>query len=291
MLVIILICGISFLIGGSIGNRLAAQGITADINLEKHQGKILWVLIAIASIILSMYLLSILNLMHQVLFIIPTFIRLYIQAYSYKLILASGCLVLGLLVFLELSGKSSPRRMLQLSMAVVILTIPLTIFLHFCLPVTNSLDKPRVRDEVVVLQTTSYTCAPSSIATLARFIGKHRSLSERDVVKLTMTNRFGTSTLAEIRAMEKLGLNPKYKYGLTRQDLIKVDRPALLHVRLRMPGRVISHAVALLSVDSQQKVLTIADPLSGIQKMKFAQLKGYWLGEAVFVDKPNLLGD
>ena len=39
MLVIVLICGISFLIGGSIANRLAARGITADIKSGKTSGK------------------------------------------------------------------------------------------------------------------------------------------------------------------------------------------------------------------------------------------------------------
>ncbi len=284
MFVIVLVCVISFLIGGLFGKKLAERGITTDINLEKYHGQILLGLIAIAILILSMYLLSVFNLMHRLIFIIPTFIRLYLQAYFDKLILGLGCLILGLLVFLELSGKSSPRRMFQLSIAVGIVTVPLVIFLNLSLPLTNSLDKPKVKDELVVLQTTNYTCAPSSIATLGRFTGKHPNLSERDVVKLANTNKFGTSTLAEIRAMEQLGLNPKYEYGLTVRDLVKIDRPALLHVRLKISGTVISHAVALLSVNSQQQVLIIADPLSGLQKIKFDRLKGYWLGEAIFVN-------
>ncbi len=284
MFVIVLVCGISFLIGGLFGKKLAARGITTDINLEKYHGQILLGLIAIATLILSMYLLSVFNLMHRVIFIIPTFIRLYLQAYFDKLILGLGCLILGLLVFLELSGKSSPRRMFQLSIAVGIVTVPLVIFLNLSLPLTNSLDKPKVKNELVVLQTTNYTCAPSSIATLGRFTGKHPNLSELDVVKLANTNKFGTSTLAEIRAMEQLGLNPKYEYGLTVRDLVKIDRPALLHVRLKISGTVISHAVALLSVNSQQQVLIIADPLSGLKKIKFDRLKGYWLGEAIFVN-------
>ncbi|MGK7874627.1 MAG: hypothetical protein AB4426_15380 [Xenococcaceae cyanobacterium] len=60
-------------------------------------------------------------------------------------------------------------------------------------------------------------------------------------------------------------------------------QPALLHVRERIAGRVIAHAVALLSVDISEKFLTIANPLSGIQVKTFEQMEGYWLGEAVFV--------
>ena len=283
MLGIFLACIISFLIGGFCGKKLAARGITANTNLEKHQGKILSGLIASVTIIVSTYLLNMFNLIHRVLFFVPPIILLYLGAYPYEIVLTSGCFVLGLLLFLELSGKTSFRRKLQLLFTLVILTVPLTIFLNYYLPITNSLGESTITKDGVVFQTTPYTCAPSSIATLAIFTGKHPNITEKQVVKLTMTNKFGTSTLAEIRAMEKLGLNPQYKSGLTVQDLVKIDRPAILHVRLKSAGRIISHAVALLSIDPAKQVLIIADPLSGIKEMKFDRLKGYWFGEVIFV--------
>jgi len=284
MLVNILTCVISFFIGGFIGKKLAAKGITIDANLEKHQGKIIFGLIAIASIILSIYFLSLFNLVYRLFFFIPTIIILYLGSIPYQLVVPSGCLVLGLLIFLELSGKSSQKRKLQLFFAVVILTVPLTIFFNYSLPIANSLEESIITSDGAVRQTTFYTCAPASIATLARrFTKKYANITEKEVAKLTMTNRFGTTVLAEIKAMEKLGLNPKYKHSLSVQDLIKIDRPAILHVRIGPPGKQIGHAVALLSIDPQEKVLIIADPLSGINEIQFDRLKGYWIGEAVFV--------
>jgi len=283
MLEILVTCAVSFVVGGFLGKKLAARGITANTNLEKHQGKILLGLIAAVIIIVSIYLLNLFNLIHQVLFFVPPILLLYIGAYPYEIVLIAGFFVLGLLLFLELSGKSSFHRKLQLFFAIAILTAPLTVFLNSYLPLTNSLGESIITQDGIVFQSTSYTCAPSSIATLARFTKKHPNITEKDVVKLTKTNKFGTSTLAEIRAMEKLGLNPEYKNGLTIQDLVKINQPGVLHVRLKSGGRTIGHAVALLSVDPAKQVLIIADPLSGMKEIKFSQLKGYWFGEIVLI--------
>lgn len=284
MLVIFSICTIAFLIGSCCGKILAARGITADFSLQKYHNKILFLLISCFTIVLLLYSLSLLNIIHQVLFFIPTMGILYIQAYPYKFILTLGFLILGLLLFLEISDRTSRKRKKKSYLIIGILSIPLMVLLNFCLPVTNSLNQPKVIDRIIVLQTSPYTCAPASIATLARFTGKHPYLSELDAVKLTMTNRFGTSTLAEIQAMEQLGLKPSFRYGLSLKDLLKIDRPAILHVRVKLKysGRIVAHAVALLSIDREDLALIVADPLSGIKKIPFNKLKGYWFGEAVF---------
>ena len=284
MVFIALICCVCALFGVFVGSKLAARGIRTDSTLEKCQGGILLGLIAIAGIIFSLVLIDRLNLIHWLPLIIPAFIQLYIAEYATDLILGSGCFILGLLLSVELLGKRSPKGMRQLFVAVAAIILPLTILLHYSLPVTGMIGEPRVI-EGVVLQTTPYTCAPASIATLARFIGKHPHLSERDVATLTKTDRFGTSTLAEIRAMGKLGLEPKYKYGLKIEELAKTGQPALLHVREKFRGKFITHAVALLSVDTEKQFLTIGNPLSGIQVKTFKQMEGYWLGEAVFVNR------
>jgi len=51
------------------------------------------------------------------------------------------------------------------------------IILYYTLPITGMASEPLVI-EGVVLQTTSQTCAPASIATLARLVGLDPNLSE-----------------------------------------------------------------------------------------------------------------
>ncbi len=147
---------------------------------------------------------------------------------------------------------------------------------------------PIVLDEYVeraeVHQTTAYTCAPASIATLMRLTGLDTNSSERAVVEIAGTTRRGTSTLAELHAMEDLGLAPRFARRLTVDSLVAHGGPALLHVNEPLPGgRRIRHAVALMELDTVQRTLVIGNPLRGRQVITFDQLDGYWIGEAVFV--------
>ena len=285
MLTLAVNCCVSLIIGAFLGSQLAARGIRADSTLENQQGIILSGLIAIAAIIFSLVIVDKLNLVHLLPLIIPSITLLYIGGYASQTILALGCVILGLLVFLELRGKLYPQRMFQLFAAVVIIVIPLAILIHFSVPIIDMVGEPRVIREIVVLQTTPYTCAPATIATLARFVAKHPQITEREVVALTNTDRFGTRTLAEIWAMEKLGLEPQYQYGLKLGDLVKKKLPALLHVREQEEdsGESFSHAVALLLVKPKEHLMILGNPLYGLQVKTFAQMKEYWQGEAVFV--------
>jgi predicted double-glycine peptidase len=190
--------------------------------------------------------------------------------------------VLGLLLAMELSQKKTLSQIRQLLFAIGAIAFAFSILLHYSLPITGAIGKAKVVNGVV-LQTTSFTCAPASIATLARFVGKHPNISERDVTELTHTNRFGTSTLAEIRAIQQLGLQPKYEDGLSISDLVKTNRPALLHVRENYQGQYINHAVALLNTDAKKQIVIIANPLYSLQIKTFKEIENYWLGEAIFV--------
>lgn len=275
---------VAFVIGAVVGKKLASQGISADkrFDTDHHQGWFLGGIIAIAFVVLLLLILYKLNLVKLVHYVIPTIIILYLSAYIYQAIICLGFFVLGLLIFLELEGIKSKERMIQLFIGIVAISFPISILIHSSLPITHLVKEPKIVDGVV-LQTTSYTCAPSSIATLARLFGKYPNILEKDVVELTKTTRNGTSTLAEIRAMGELGLAPEYRHNLTVDDLVKINKPGLLHVKVKYNNKEIAHTVALLSVNSKEKTVTIADPLSGINLKKFDDLKGYWMDEAVFV--------
>jgi hypothetical protein len=137
------------------------------------------------------------------------------------------------------------------------------------------------------MQTTPYTCAPSTIATLARYTKKDPNFTEKAAIALTKTNRFGTTTLAEIRALTKLGLNPQYRHNLTIDDLISLGHPALMHVKEKNKsgkGLRFSHAVAYLAADPTKQLVLIGNPLYGLQIKAFHELDQYWFGEIITVN-------
>lgn len=74
--------------------------------------------------------------------------------------------------------------------------------------------------------------------------------------------------------------------GLTLDDLIATGKPAILTVKEPVDGVIFNHAVALLSIDGKARTVTIGNPLYGRQVLTFEQMKGYWIGQAIFVTYP-----
>ena len=286
MTITVLVCALVFACGGMLGRNLAAIGITSDNALKNYQKPLVWMLIAVLPLLGTLVILDKLHLASVLPQIFPAMLLIYLAGYFNEAIAGMGCFFLGLLLFLELSGKRSRQKIVQLMVALSAIAFALSILFFFLQPVRAMVAKPKIINGVV-MQTTPYTCAPASIATLARFTKQYPLITEQTVVKLTKTNRFGTTTLSEIRAMEKLGLNPQYRHNLTINDAIALNKPALLHVKeKRKTGKGVrfSHAVALLSIDSQKGLILIANPLYGMQIKTFEEFDRYWFGEAILVN-------
>ena len=281
MFVIILLSLVPFILGGILGYLLAKKGINANNALANHQ-KLVYIILGVSvSVVMAVIILSKLKLA-----LLPVIIPLIIGEFFDKFIFSLGCFGVGLLIFIELRSWRNWKRLSEMVLAVTIMTLCLGWLSYYLLPVTPLLGKSNIINDIVI-QTTNYTCVPASIATLGRYIGKYPNLSERDVVKLTHTNRFGTSNLAEIWALEKLGLSPEYQQNLKIADLIKMNKLAILHVNepTVSPADTISHAIALLDINLEQKYLVVGNPLIGKQIKKFALMEsGYWKGEAVFIN-------
>lgn len=278
MLYLFLITFISLLIGGMLGHYLAGRGVTADNALERYQNYVIWIVLFIALLVLGFLLVGRFQLTH----LIPLIVRLYIGGHLTDVVLMGGTFSQGLLLGLELPGHHSSKRMIQLGLALVIISAPLFILLHYAQPITGLLGSPKVVDNVV-LQTTDFTCAPASIATLGRWLGSHPELSEEAVTKMARTNRLGTSILSEIRTLKKLGFEIEFQEKLTVADLIQRNQPALLHVKENIGGVLMDHAVALLSIEPKRQSLIIANPIDGIQEMTTEAMNLYWRQEAIFV--------
>lgn len=285
MLELILICIGTFFLGAWSGKLLAARGITADNALENHQKPLIWIIVGLGLVIAILLIIDNFNLAGLLPKIFPSIILIYFAGYLHHLIIGFGFFTFGLLLLLELSGKRSRQRMFQLIISLGAIACALSILFVFLRPVNHLIGAAKIIDDVV-WQTTAYTCAPSSIATLGRYSKINPNSTEKEVVKLTKTNRFGTTTLAEIRAMEKLALSPEYRHNLDLNDLLELNKLALLHVKEVNPknGNKFSHAVALLLINPLEKVVIIGNPLYGIQIKTFASMDDYWLGEAILVN-------
>ena len=275
---LIFLSALAFSMGFWSGSVLAQRGVTADTALLNHQRQVYrWGAIALAVVLLFVIVMTAGKQSPWV----PSFLLLYLGAYWLQsvLIACMGCV--GFFVGLERSGWRDRHRLQQLSLFVCIGVAAVGFLLHQQRPISNLLAAPRMIDGVV-FQTTSYSCAAASIATLSHYLPLDAPVTEAEVVRLARTSRMGTSTLAEIRAMRALGMAPEYRRHLTIDDLVQRNQRAILHVMEPIGTAKIGHAIALIDVDTETKTLKIANPLSGPAVKSFEDLEGYWLHEAVF---------
>lgn len=286
MLLLALFSLIAFASGGIWGKKLAEVGVTSDNALLKHEKFFVNLVIASAGVFLILIALDKFNLTSLLPKIIPPIILIYLAGWYYSIIFVAGFFILGLLLFIELNGKYSKAKIYQLTIALTLISLTLSILAYYLKPIDKLLDEPKIINGVV-MQTTFYTCAPSAIANLARYTKKHPQLTEKDAIKYTKTNRFGTTTLSEITAMKQLGLNPQYYHNLTVEDLFEMNKPALLHVKERNKndeGVRFSHAVALFALEPNKKLLMIGNPYYGLQIKTAQEMDNYWFGEAITVN-------
>ncbi len=285
MISLVLVCALAFAVGCIFGQNLAAKGITSDNALKNYQKPLVWLLIAIAPFLGILIILDKFDLAPLLPKILPSMLLIYLAGYFNEIIVWSGCFFLGLLICLELSGKRHRQKIVQLLIAIGVISFALSILLFFLQPVQALVTQPKIINGIV-MQTTPYTCAPASIATLVRYTQKNSQLTEREAVRLTKTNRFGTTTLSELRAMKQLDLNPQYRHNLSINDLIVLNQPALMHVKeKRKTGKGVrfSHAVAYLGIDPAKELILIGNPLYGMQIKTFNDLEEYWFGEAILI--------
>jgi len=269
---LILVVALALVAGILAGRTLARRGVTAANALTGRQAQAYAVFLGVAALGAILYWGPRLAWM-------PTWFALYSEAMVWDGARALAAVALGLLLGLEWGGRRDRARRRQLLGGSAVLILATAFLLYRSLPVTGILRPPAVLDGIVI-QTTPYTCAPAAIATLARFTGLDSGMTERDAVRLAGTTREGSSARAELRALRALGLSPGFRRHLTA-DSLRFLGPAILHVNEPVFSTTIRHAVALLAVDTAARTITVGNPLSGWQVKRFAELSGYWDGEAV----------
>ena len=286
MWVLALFSALAFAAGGLWGKKLASQGITSDNALLEHQLFFVRAIIVVALFFLVLIAIDKFNLTPFLPQIFPAIILIYLAGWYHGIVFVAGFFVWGLLLFLELNGKYSYRKIFQLIIALSLISFVLSVFSYMLKPIDKLLNESKIVNGVV-MQTTFYTCAPSAIATLSRYTKQHPQLTEKEALKYTKTNRFGTTTLRELQAMTQLNLNPQYHHNLTTDDLFKLNRPALLHVKERNKndeGVRFAHAVALFFANPKYQLFVIGNPYYGLQIKTVTDMDNYWYGEAIIVN-------
>lgn len=137
--------------------------------------------------------------------------------------------------------------------------------------------------EGICMQSTGYTCGPTTIATLLYFHGI--KASESEMAKLCFSHNYtGSHALTIIRGMRLKFPDPEYSIHydyLSWENLIDKCKKAILEVYY---NEKLDHVAVLLEIDDNGVVL--GDPLFGIiKKTKSEFLDGYYLGKAYWVEK------
>jgi len=179
---------LGFCLGAPVGHYLASRGVTAETALKGRALPAVIVVVVAAATAAVFYF-------RQRFLWIPPMPLLYAEAWLTPGLQILAGFALGLVVFLEWPGRHDRKRRQSLVLASIAFLACLGYLVWQAVPLTNRLGAPSLRDGVV-MQTTSYTCAPSSIATLARHVLGDTTATERSVTALSGTTRGGTNTLA-----------------------------------------------------------------------------------------------
>ena len=139
-------------------------------------------------------------------------------------------------------------------------------------------SEPQVRGGIV-LQTTGYTCVPSSAATCLKALGIEAAEAElaREAYTSTTGTTFGRMGWVIGRRLKGSGWKYRHAGRARWEDL---TAPALLDV----DHGGIRHAVAFLGFAPDGRA-RIGDPLSGEYAEARASLEARWSGEAVFFER------
>lgn len=150
-------------------------------------------------------------------------------------------------------------------------------------PMASAIGAPELDPRSgVVIQSTGYSCAPSSLATICRLYG--RVLPEREAALAMEAGLNGTTTDEMALGARAVGFPDATPVNnATLAQLAAADRPALLSIEFGGVRNL--HAVALLGLSST--TVYIADPLVGLHAMSYAAFARRWDGEAVLLGVPS----
>ncbi len=199
---------------------------------------------------------------------------LILEAYAGPTIVSISWGLLGFLLGILVNQRK--KQLFAIFCVTCFLGSALIVATQLSLPISDQIKELVVDVDGIVLQTTNTSCAAASLANLARITQKAPNLTEKEAANMLKTTRSGTSTLAILKALKKLGFSPKFESNLTYQQLLEIPSPALLHVLEPIRNRKIPHSVVYLGFQENTKNIIIANPLQGKQVIPASEMAAYW---------------
>lgn len=148
-------------------------------------------------------------------------------------------------------------------------------------PMALQVNESLISRHGVVIQTTGYTCAPASLATLMRLYGK--PMTEVDASVL-VGGGMGGSFDDEITAGAKAAGFPDALPWTGNLDAIaSEDLPLIVSIRFHDVWDM--HAVALIGLSST--TVTLADPMGGLRRIPRDRFHEHWRGRGVRFGRPS----
>lgn len=130
------------------------------------------------------------------------------------------------------------------------------------------------------IQSTNWSCAPSSSVSLLKTIGI--DATEGEMARIMRARpRYGTNLLNIERGLASKVAGRGYRPELRRLDyeaLVAAGGRGIASMYLEL---LLNHAVALVAVDAQG--VTILDPLKGEERLTRAEFEARWLGDVVLL--------
>lgn len=272
-LITLLLGGLAFRWGISIGRMLLRKGATAD-DLFKGNPflSVLFLGLYVGLVVLALN--------------VPQLPVLPIEWRVYGMQVTWGILRIVLLGFCGLASIITWKTArLQLTAVALVGLLGLAGFgaseSYFLSPIYSELVN-NLQPNGVFQQTSTSSCAPAALATVLR---RWRiDATEVSVAKLAGTSRLGTSMPQLIVAARELGMEG-VELSTSWEQMQRINRPGVLGVWLNGDRRL-PHAVALLAMSNDRAV--IGDPARGkilaLNREQFAQI---WRQEYVPVFRPG----
>src|SRR5262249_10555326 len=139
----------------------------------------------------------------------------------------------------------------------------------------------------MVYQSTGYTCAAAACATFLRRTGIDPVATERQMVPLVMTRRWGGATTLGMAVGLRHVAEPKgWRVKIVEcswDELIKLKPPVVCAIK---HTALTDHAVVFCRY-SEQRGVRIADPLRGMMWLSASEFERDFQGDAVVVYQPE----
>lgn len=201
---------------------------------------------------------------------------------AHRLCVAGGLIIMILSVFRQ-HGKPLRERLrgyYRATLPAVLFTIIIGGYQHWFMWPYFSSSPARISSDGFILQSTGLSCAPASIANLARLYGKPGWEGE---LAITMRMPFTGSTIGEIgRGLDAYGFEFTDTHT-TVAELRRNNRPCLISIWL-LNG--VEHSCVLLAMTDE--MVWIIDPLQGQRVLTMESFLQCWSERATFAAPPGL---